>query len=80
MLAVPIGAVQYDGEGEYVLRVGSDGALERVNVTSDTVSGGLVTLSGELKEGDQVFVGTVSSAASDSFEGPGGGGLMLRGP
>jgi hypothetical protein len=51
-----------------------------VNVTSDTVSGGLVTLSGELKEGDQVFVGTVSSAASDSFEGPGGGGLMLRGP
>jgi HlyD family secretion protein len=80
MLAVPIGAVQYDGEGEYVLRVASEGTLERVNVTSDAVSDGLVTLSGELKEGDRVLVGTASSTAGDTFEGPGGGGLMLRGP
>jgi len=82
MLAVPLGAVQNDNQGEYVLRYASDGSLERVNVKSDTVVDQLVTLASDnLKEGDQVYVGTISSSSnsSDGF-GPGGAGFAVSGP
>jgi HlyD family secretion protein len=82
MLAVPLGAVQNDTQGEYVLRYAADGSLERVNVESDTVSDDLVTISGELHEGDQVFVGTLASTSNNQggfFGGP-GGGTVVEGP
>lgn len=83
MLAVPLGAVQNDTQGEYVLRYKSDGSLERVNVKSDTVSNDMVTLSGDLTEGDQVYVGTLSTSSDNNggfFGGPVGGGAVVKGP
>jgi hypothetical protein len=67
-----------------VLRYASDGSLQRVGVKSDTVSNGLVTITGNLKDGDQVFVGTLSANTNNSgggfFGGGGGGGAVVRGP
>jgi len=82
MLAVPLGAVQNDNQGEYVLRYKSDGSLERVTVKSDTVVDQLVTLASDnLKLGDQVFVGTLSSSSgSNNGFGGGGGGFAVGGP
>jgi HlyD family secretion protein len=83
MLAVPLGAVQNDNQGEYVLLYSSDGSTQRVDVKSDTVSNGLVTITGNLKEGDQVFVGTVSTTNNNSgggFFGGGGGAVVRTGP
>jgi HlyD family secretion protein len=80
MLAVPLGAVQNDTEGEYVMRYKADGSLERVNVQSDTVSDEMVTLSGELSEGDQVWVGSLSTSSSNNGEFFGGPGVAVEGP
>jgi hypothetical protein len=80
MLAVPLGAVQNDTEGEYVMRYKPDGSLERVAVQSDTVSDEMVTISGELSEGDQVWVGTLSSASNSEGQFFGGPGVEVRGP
>jgi len=51
-LAVPITAVQNDGQGEYVLVVQGDGSTKRVDILGGTIVGDLVTVSGDLKEGD----------------------------
>jgi HlyD family secretion protein/macrolide-specific efflux system membrane fusion protein len=78
MLAVPVGAVLSDSQGEYVLKVGANGDTERINIQSGDLSGNLVTVtttSGDLKEGDQVEVGAVSTNNSNNN---GGGGF--RGP
>ncbi len=75
LLAVPVGAVLSDSQGEYVLRVGADGLTQRVDVETGDLSGSLVTLvkSGGLKEGDQVQVGGSSSTNQDQPQrGPGG--------
>jgi multidrug efflux pump subunit AcrA (membrane-fusion protein) len=80
MLAVPVGAVLSDSQGEYVLKVGANGDTERINIQSGDLSGNLVTItvtSGDLKEGDQVEVGAASST-SNSNNNNGGGGF--RGP
>lgn len=78
LLAVPIGAVLTDSQGEYVLRVKADGVTERVDVQTGDLSGGLVTLvkTGGLKEGDQVQVGSSSATQQqqDQPRGPGGFG------
>jgi multidrug efflux pump subunit AcrA (membrane-fusion protein) len=77
MLAVPVGAVLSDTQGEYVLRVNADGSTDRVDIQSGDLSGNLVTITttGNLKEGDQVEVGAVSTNNSNNN---GGGGF--RGP
>jgi HlyD family secretion protein len=80
MLAVPLGAVQNDAEGEYVMRYKADGSLERVAVQSDSVSDEMVTISGELNEGDQVWVGSLSASSSNNGEFFGGPGVAVRGP
>lgn len=74
MLAVPIGAVQNDNQGEYVLRVTAN-ETERVNVTSDSIQGELVALSStDLKVGDQVLIVTSNvTTATGGFGSPGGG-------
>jgi HlyD family secretion protein len=75
MLAVPLGAVQTDTTGEYVVRVASSGGLERVAVTSDSIQGDLVAVKGDLKEGDQVQVFSTTSSSSNGggfVGGPGG--------
>jgi HlyD family secretion protein len=73
LLAVPVGAVLSDSQGEYVLRVGADGLTQRVDVETGDLAGSLVTLvkSGGLKEGDQVQVGGASSTNQDQQRNPG---------
>jgi multidrug resistance efflux pump len=78
LLAVPLGAVQTDSTGEYVMRLASNGNAERVPVTSDSVQGDVVALSkSDLKSGDQVEVfSTTSNTSSNNRGGFGGGGLI----
>jgi multidrug efflux pump subunit AcrA (membrane-fusion protein) len=79
-LAVPVLAVMNDTQGEYILVISADGTrTNRVNVQSGDLSGNLVTISTseDLKEGDQVELGTGSSSSSGGggFGGGGGGGF-----
>jgi HlyD family secretion protein len=78
LLAVPLGAVQTDTTGEYVMRLASNGNAERVSVVSDSVQGDVVALNkGDLKAGDQVQVfSTTSNTSSNNRGGFGGPGLI----
>lgn len=81
-LAVPVLAVMNDSQGEYVLVLSADGNnVQRVAVQSGDLSGNLVTIttSEDLKEGDQVELGSGTSSSSNNGGGgggfgPGGGG------
>lgn len=53
-LAVPINMVQNDSKGEYVLMVQADGSTKRVDVVTGMIADDLVTVTGDLKEGDTV--------------------------
>jgi HlyD family secretion protein len=84
-LAVPLAAVLYDTQGEYVNRVKADGSLERVVVTSGQIQNGQVLVAGDLKDGDQVSLVSTSASTTTttntSIGGPGGlGGLTGGGP
>jgi HlyD family secretion protein len=68
-MAVPLNAVQNDSEGEYVLRMLSDGTTERVAIVSYDLIGDLVTITGNLKVGDQLQLKTPSNQIQG---GPGG--------
>jgi HlyD family secretion protein len=74
-LAVPLAAVQYDTQGEYVNRVKSDGTLERVTVASGQIQNGQVLVEGQLAEGDQVSLVAASTTTTASSSAQGGGGL-----
>ena len=78
LLAVPVGAVLSDTEGEYILRVGADGLTQRVDVETGDLAGSLVTLvkSGGLKEGDQVQVGGSSTSGTNQDQQRNPGGMM----
>ncbi len=87
-LAVPIGAVQTDTRGEYLMRVKADGSAERIEIQSGDLAGNLVTVttSSDLKIGDRVQVGTVTTeggtgTGSDERQpqGPGGGPFGIGG-
>ena len=64
-LAVPITAIQNDGQGEYVLVVQADGSTQRVDVVSGAIVDDQVVVTGELKEGDRI-----QTARASSFEAP----------
>ncbi len=51
-LAVPADLVQNDSQGEYVWLVQVDGSTKRVEVTTGPIVGDLVTVTGDLQEGD----------------------------
>ena len=68
-MAVPLSAIQNDSEGEYVLRIISEGNTERVSIESFDLIGELVTVSGDLKVGDQLQLKTPDSQIQG---GPGG--------
>lgn len=76
-LAVPIGAVQTDDKGEYLMRMKSDGTSERIDIVSGDLSGNLVTITtaADLKEGDRVQLG-VSTDSNNDPQRPGGPGAM----
>jgi len=84
-LAVPLAAVQYDTQGEYVNRLKTDGAFERVTVKSGDIQNGLVFVEGNLANGDQVSLTatsstTTASTSSSSAGGAGGLGSLTGGP
>jgi multidrug efflux pump subunit AcrA (membrane-fusion protein) len=66
-LAVPITVIQNDAKGEYVLVAQADGSTKRVNVVSGTIVGDLVTVTGDLKEGDNL-----TASQNSGMTGPGG--------
>ena len=67
-LAVPITAIQTDDQGEYLFVVQDDGSTKRVSVVSHTIVGDLVTVTGDLKEGD-----SLAANQSNGSPGPGRG-------
>ena len=79
-LAVPLAAVGYDSQGEYVNRVKADGTVERVTVKSGQIQSGQVIVEGNLAAGDQVSLEasttTTSSSTSASASSPGGLGSL----
>jgi RND family efflux transporter MFP subunit len=70
-LAVPLTAIQYDNQGEFVNRMNSAGALERVNVTSGQTINDLVVIKGSLTPGDNVEL--IAAAPVSAPKGPFGG-------
>jgi len=66
-LAIPITAIQNDAKGEYVWLIKEDGSTTRVDVVGGSIVGDLVTVTGDLKEGDRI-----STAQSSGNGGPGG--------
>lgn len=58
MLAAPVGAIQIDSAGEFVVIITPDGQMQRVDIKSSTISDGLVTIqpNAALKEGDVVQI------------------------
>jgi HlyD family secretion protein len=66
-LAVPLSSVSSDTKGEYVMVIGTDGALKRVDVTTGALQGDLVIVSGDLQAGQEL-----ASAQTQSLPGPGG--------
>jgi HlyD family secretion protein len=53
-LAVPITVIQNDARGEYVLAIQADGSTKRVDVVTGMIVGDVVTVTGDLKEGDSL--------------------------
>jgi HlyD family secretion protein len=72
-LAVPITAIQTDDQGEYLFVVQDDGSTKRVSVVSHTIVGDLVTVTGDLKEGDSLAANQ-SNGSPESGRGLFGGG------
>lgn len=70
VMFVPVSAVLNDAQGEYVMRVSSDGSVERVAVVSGQIIDETVVVAGDLQKGDQVQLYT--SSTSTSTEGQGG--------
>lgn len=69
-LAVPLDAVQLDGRGEFVNRIGPDGNPQRVDVVSGEVQDDLVVVTGDLKPGDRVqLVKTLPAQRMGPFGG-----------
>jgi len=70
-LAIPITAIQNDSKGEYVWLIKEDGSTTRVDVVGGSIVGDLVTVTGDLKEGDRIS--TVQSSGNGGPGGPFGG-------
>jgi HlyD family secretion protein len=57
VLAVPGGALRTDGAAYYVNVAGTDGEAQRVDVITGYTDGDLTEVSGDLEEGQQVYIG-----------------------
>jgi HlyD family secretion protein len=76
-LAVPLQALQYDTDGEFVNTVANDGVtLTRVPVQSGQIQGSMIVVASEaLKSGDQVELPVLTATTSNANRAFGGGGL-----
>ena len=72
-LAVPVTAIQNDDKGEYVWLIKEDGSQARVNVVSGNIVGDLVTVTGDLKEGDRLSTTQGNTTSQRRGFGPFGG-------
>jgi HlyD family secretion protein len=83
-LAVPVNAVSTDSQGEYVVKVNSDGSSQQVTVVSGDLVDTLVTITTKenLSVGDKVELGATNSSNSSGSGGNqgGGGGFIQGGP
>jgi len=61
VLAVPGGALRSDGNAYYVNVVDANGEAQRVDVTTGYTDGDLTEVSGDLEEGQQVYIGEPST-------------------
>jgi multidrug efflux pump subunit AcrA (membrane-fusion protein) len=78
LLTVPVAAVKTDDSGnEYVIRVKSDGSTEQVSVTSGTVVGTTVVVSGDLAEGDVVDLGDTTTTTTSATQAADNSGLNI---
>ncbi|HEX2995874.1 MAG TPA: efflux RND transporter periplasmic adaptor subunit [Anaerolineales bacterium] len=77
-LAVPITVIQNDSQGEYVLVIRENGSTKRVDVVGGVIVGDLVTVSGNLKEGDALTTLPANNAMPMPGSGRGTGRMMLR--
>ena len=79
-LAIPLDALRFDNEGEYVLSI-ARGDQTRINViTGDIVGEYAVLLSGDLEEGQRVVLEARTNTATGFGQfGPGGEGEGRRG-
>ncbi len=57
VLAVPAGALRSDGDTYYVNAVDANGEAQHVDVTTGYTDGDLTEVSGDLQEGQQVYLG-----------------------
>jgi RND family efflux transporter MFP subunit len=56
VLTVPGGAIRQDATGYYVNVVGTDGTVQRVDVTAGYTDGDLTEVAGNLEAGQQVYI------------------------
>jgi HlyD family secretion protein/macrolide-specific efflux system membrane fusion protein len=75
-LYIPVTAVQSDAQGEYVVRVKSDGSQERVTVVSGTITDNLVVVVGDLQAKDKVLLYSSTSSTSSQTSNNRGGFLL----
>jgi HlyD family secretion protein len=73
MLAVPVTAIQNDDKGEYVWLMNEDGSTARVDVVGGSIVGDLVTVTGDLKEGDRLSTTQSNTQSQRRGFGPFGG-------
>ena len=74
MVAVPGGSLRQDAKGYYVNVVGSDGTMQRVDVTTGYTDGDLTEVAGNLQAGQQVYISEPKSATQQ--QQPGGMNLF----
>jgi multidrug efflux pump subunit AcrA (membrane-fusion protein) len=70
---VPVNAVQFDNQGEFVNRVRADGTTERVDVVSGQTEDEWVIVTGSLQPGDTVQVKAPEPTTPGGRGGPFGG-------
>ena len=74
-LAVPGTAIRSDEQGYYVNVVGADGAVQRIDVTTGYTDGELTEVSGELEDGQTIYLGEPTTTTTQQQ----GRGLNLFG-
>jgi HlyD family secretion protein len=79
VLAVPGTAIRSDGQVYYVNVVGADGAAQRVDVTTGYTDGELTEVSGDLQEGQTVYLGETTTTTQQQGRGLNLFGLRIGG-
>ncbi len=71
VLAVPGTAIRSDEQGYYVNAAGDDGTVQRIAVTTGYTDNGLTEVSGDLQEGQKVYLGEPTTTTTQQQQGRG---------